>query len=337
MKTVHAYAAHETNGRLEPFEYELGDLGGVEVDIEVESCGICHSDLSMLEGAWGRTPFPLVPGHEIVGKIVERGDLVTHLSVGDRVGIGWHSGYCMTCEQCLSGHHNLCREATATIIRHHGGFADLIRAQAASVVKIPDGIEAGSAGPLLCGGATVFHPLLQHELPSDARVAVIGIGGLGHMALRFARAWGCEVTAFTSSEEKMEEALELGAHETIHSRNEAEIARAKGRFDLVISTVNVSLDWNAYLATLRPRGILHFVGAVMEPVSFSLMPLIVGQKSISASPVGSPATVASMLDFAVRHSIAPVTEHFPLDQVNEAIERLRSGAARYRIVLDRSS
>lgn len=336
MKTVHAYAAHATNGRLEPFEYELDDIGESEVDVEVESCGICHSDLSMLASAWGRTPFPLVPGHEIVGRIVETGNSVTHLRVGDRVGVGWHSGYCMTCAECLSGHHNLCRDAVATIIRHHGGFADLVRVHGASAVKLPDGISAGSAGPLLCGGTTVFHPLIQHKLPPGASVAVIGVGGLGHLALQFAKAWECEVTAFTSSEEKKKEALNFGADETLDSLDLDAIGNAKGRFDLIISTVNVGLDWNAYLSTLKPRGILHFVGAVMEPVSFSLMPLIVGQKSISASPVGSPATIVRMLDFAANHGIAPVTEHFPMERVNEAMDRLRSGKARYRIVLDRN-
>lgn len=179
----------------------------------------------------------------------------------------------------------------------------------------------------------MFHALLQHGVKPRASVAVIGIGGLGHLALMFARARGCEGNAFTSNREKNAEALEPGAHATPDSRNPGEIKKAKGRFDLIISTVNVELDWNAFLSTLKPLGVLHFVGAVMEPVNFSLMSLIVGRKSISASPVGSPATTATMLNFTVGHGIAPVTEHFPMENFNEALDRIRSGDARYLIVL----
>jgi uncharacterized zinc-type alcohol dehydrogenase-like protein len=166
-------------------------------------------------------------------------------------------------------------------------------------------------------------------------VAVVGIGGLGHMALMFLNAWGCEVTAFTSSADKKAEARKLGAHHTIDSRDPAAIAAAAGRFDFIISTVNVKLDWNAYVATLKPRGRMHFVGATLEPLDLSVFPLLVGQRSVSASPVGSPATIARMLDFAVRHDIRPAIETYPFDQVNAAVDRLRSGKARYRVVLSR--
>ena len=176
---------------------------------------------------------------------------------------------------------------------------------------------------------------MQFNIKPTDKVAVIGIGGLGHMALRFLHAWGCEVTAFTSSEEKRAAALELGAHHTINSRNSAEIEAVAGQFDLIISTVNVKLDWNAYVATLKTRGRLHFVGAALEPLDLGVFPLIMGQRSISGSPVGSPANIARMLEFAVRHKIEPVIETFRFDQVNEALARLRSGQARYRIVLSR--
>ena len=226
MKTIRAFAATEANGTLEPFEYTLGDLRVDEVDIAVESCGICHSDLSMLENAWGITQFPFVPGHEVIGRISEVGEQVSHLKTGDRVGLGWHSGYCMTCEQCLNGHHNLCAEAEATIVGRHGGFGDTVRARAVSVARIPEGLDAANAGPLLCGGMAVFNPLIQQNLIPTQRVAVIGIGGLGHLALKFARSWGCHVTAFTSSGPKQEEALSLGAHQTINSRDSQEIEAA---------------------------------------------------------------------------------------------------------------
>jgi uncharacterized zinc-type alcohol dehydrogenase-like protein len=330
---VKAYAVSEQGGKLKPFEYDPGPLGKLDVEIKVAHCGICHSDLSMLDNAWGMTQFPLVPGHEVVGAISALGQDVTSLALGDQVGLGWHAGYCMTCPSCLDGDHNLCASTQATIIGRHGGFADKVRAQAASVVALPQGLDLESAGPLFCGGITVFNPLVQFDVKPTDRVAVVGIGGLGHMALQFLNAWGCDVTAFTSTEAKKAEALKLGAHHTINSRDPAELEAAAGRFDLIISTVNVKLDWNAYVSALRPKGRLHFVGATMEPLDLGVFPLLMGQRSISGSPVGSPANIARMLDFAAHHGIKPQIETFPFEQVNEAMARLRSGQARYRIVL----
>lgn len=332
---VKAFAASEQGGKLKPFEYELGPLGPQDVDITVEHCGICHSDLSMLENAWGMTTYPFVPGHEVAGTVAAVGSLVTNVAVGDRVGLGWHAGYCLSCPQCLNGDHNMCKSAAGTIVGRYGGFADTVRAQAASVVKLPARVAPGDAGPLFCGGVTVFNPLVQFDLSPTATVGVIGIGGLGHLALQFARAWGCRVTAFTSSDSKRDEALKMGAHDTINSRDANAVGAAAGRFDLLLSTVNVKLDWNAYVATLKPRGRLHFVGALIEPLDLALFPLLVSQISVSASPVGSPATIAKMLEFCARHELRPVTEHFPMSKVNEALDHLRAGKARYRIVLDR--
>ncbi len=332
---INAYAATEPRGTLSPFEYDPGELKSHEVEIDVRYCGICHSDLSVIDDEWGMTQYPVVPGHEVVGTIAAVGDRVTQLAVGQVVGLGWHAGYCNECGPCHSGDHNLCGNAQATIIGHHGGFADKVRAAANSVVPIPDGIDLESAGPLFCGGITVFNPLVQFGIKPTDKVAVIGIGGLGHMALQFLNAWGCEVTAFTSSEAKKKEALELGAHHTLNSRDPKEIEAAAGRFDLIISTVNVKLDWNLYLATLAPRGRLHFVGATLEPLDINVFSLIMGQHSVSGSPVGSPATIAQMLDFAARHHIQPVIEKYSFDDINAAIERLRSGKAHYRIVLTR--
>ena len=332
---IKAYAAHEPKGKLEAFEYDPGPLPPHEVEIDVQFCGICHSDLSVIDNEWGMTQYPVVAGHEVVGTISQVGEHVTDLKVGQAVGLGWHAGYCNTCEPCHSGDHNLCAAAQPTIIGHHGGFADKVRAEANSVVPIPEGIELESAGPLFCGGVTVFNPLVQYDIQPTDRVAVIGIGGLGHMALQFLNAWGCEVTAFTSSEEKKQEALELGAHHTLNSRDPKAIEAAAGRFDLLISTVNVKLDWNLYLGTLKPRGRLHFVGATLDPIDINVFSLILAQRTISGSPVGSPGTIAKMLEFAQRHDIKPVIEKFSFDKINEALDRLRSGQAHYRIVLHR--
>ncbi len=332
---IQAYAAHEADGKLERFDYDPGPLAGNQVEIEVEHCGICHSDLSMLENAWGLTQYPFVAGHEVIGTVAATGTDVANLSVGDRVGLGWHAGYCMTCPSCIGGDQNLCANAQATIVGRHGGFADMVRASANAVFRLPEGLDAAAAGPLFCGGITVFQPLVAFDVRPTDRVGVIGIGGLGHMALRFLNAWGCHVTAFTSSEAKRTEALELGAHQTINSRSQEEIEAAAGQFDLILSTVNVKLDWNAYVNALKPKGRLHIVGATLEPLDIQAFPLIMGQRSISGSPVGSPENIAKMLDFAAHHDIKPVTEHFSFDQVNEALDRLRSGQARYRIVLSR--
>jgi len=332
---IKAYAALEPAGVLQPYEYDPGPLDRDEVEIDVHYCGICHSDLSVLDNDWGVAQYPLIPGHEVVGRIAKVGDQVEQLSVGQTVGLGWHAGYCGHCRPCLTGDQNLCVDSQATIIGHHGGFAEQVRAKADSVIPIPEGIDLESAGPLFCGGITVFNPLVQFGVKPTDKVGVIGIGGLGHLALQFLNAWGCEVTAFTSSADKRDAALGMGAHATINSRDADEIAAAAGRFDLLISTVNVKLDWNLYLNTLSPRGRLHFVGAVLEPLDIQAFSLIPAQRSVSGSPVGSPATMRQMLDFVKRHGIKPVIEKFPFSQVNEALARLRSGQAHYRIVLHR--
>lgn len=330
---INAFAAFEPQGQLKPFEYDPGPLKPDEVEIDVQYCGLCHSDLSVIDNEWGITQYPVVPGHEVVGTIAEIGAGVKNLTIGQTVGLGWHAGYCNVCIPCRSGDNNLCTTAQATIVGHHGGFADKVRAAANSVVPIPDGIDLESAGPLFCGGITVFNPLVQFDVQPTDKIAVIGIGGLGHMALQFLNGWGCEVTAFTSSEDKKKEALALGAHDTLNSRDPKEIEAAAGRFDMIISTVNVKLDWNLYLGTLKPRGRLHFVGATLEPLDINVFSLIMQQRSISGSPVGSPLTIARMLEFARLHQVKPVIEKFSFDNINKAIQRLRSGEAHYRIVL----
>jgi alcohol/geraniol dehydrogenase (NADP+) len=332
---IKAYAAMSPGAKFETYEYDPGPLAKNDVELDVESCGICHSDLSMLDNEWGFTQYPFVPGHEVVGTVCAVGDNVSSIKVGQRVGLGWQSAYCNTCHSCQSGDQNLCSKVKLTLAGRHGGFADKVRAQANAVVALPEGINPDSAGPMFCGGITVFNPMVQFDLKPTSKVGVIGIGGLGHIALQFLNAWGCEVTAFTSSENKKAEALLMGAHHTLNSSSAEELASAAGKFDFIISTVNVKLDWNAYVATLAPKGRLHFVGATLEPLNIGVFPLMTGQRSVSASPVGSPGTMKKMLDFAALHKIEPVIEYFRFDQVNEAMERLRQGKAHYRIVLKR--
>lgn len=334
MSTVKAYAAATAKAPLTPFEYEAGPLGDEQVEIAVDYCGICHSDLSMLDNDWGMSVYPLVAGHEVVGKITTVGSHAKNLKVGQIVGLGWNSGSCMACPQCLSGDQNLCPTAEGTIVHRHGGFASSVRAHWAWATPLPAGLDPAKAGPLFCGGITVFNPIVQLGIKPTDRVGVIGIGGLGHLALKFLRAWGCEVVAFTSSDSKREEALSLGAHRVVNTRNADDLKTLTASINAIISTVNVTLDWQGLVGALAPRGKLHTVGAVLEPISLAAFPLILGQKSLSGSPLGSPATTAMMLDFAARHNVAPTTEFFPMSKVNDALEHLKSGQARYRIVLE---
>jgi uncharacterized zinc-type alcohol dehydrogenase-like protein len=289
----------------------------------------------MLDNHWGMTQYPFVPGHEIIGTVEAMGAHVKGLTLGQRVGVGWSSGSCGICESCLTGNHNLCASNVPTVLGPYGGFADHVRAQAEWVLPIPAALDPKSAGPLLCGGITVFNPLLEFEVKPTHRVGVIGIGGLGHMAIQFLKAWGCEVTAFSSHPGKEADAKKLGAHHFASSNDPEALAKLAYSFDFILSTVNVPMacDWNLFLAALRPKGKLIFVGVVLEPLQISMFSLLMGQRMVSASPTGSPAAMATMLNFAARHNVLPTVETFKFGQVNEAIEKLKQGKVRYRVVL----
>jgi uncharacterized zinc-type alcohol dehydrogenase-like protein len=333
MQNFNAYAASRPKGPLEPFSFNPGPLGPEEVEIAVTHCGLCHSDLSMLDNEWGLSTFPLVPGHEAVGTVLAMGDQAKGLKIGQRVGVGWPAFSCLSCPECLSGHHNLCANSQGTIVGRHGGFADRLRVQWPWARPLPDALDEAKTGPLLCGGVTVFTPFADYGVSPTARVGVIGIGGLGHMALQFANKWGCEVHAFTTNDGKEEEARRLGAHFVHNTKREGALKTLARSFDLIVSTINVPLDIPGLLETLAPQGRLHVVGAILKPMEVPAFGLILGQKSIAGSPVGSPTVMDRMLAFSARHAIAPVVETFPMSKVNDALEHLRSGKARYRIVL----
>lgn len=330
---IRGYAATAKGGKLQPFEYDPGPLGDDQVEIQVSHCGICHSDLSMIDNEWGISAYPLVPGHEVVGTISAVGAHVRHLQPGLRVGLGWFSSSCMVCHECMTGNHNLCRQAEQTMIGRYGGFAERVRCRAAWAVPLSAEIAVTKAGPLFCGGITVFNPLTQFGVKATDRVGVVGIGGLGHLALQFLNKWGCEVFAFTSSASKDAEAKQLGAHRVVHSNDAEQLKKIAGVLDFVIVATNAALDWSLYLKTLSPKGRLHFVGAVASPLQVTPVELLGGQSTISGTPLGSPATMTTMLDFCARHAIAPVIEEFPFSRINEGLDRLRSGKARYRVVL----
>ena len=333
MSEIHALATKNSEGKLQPFSYDPGPLPPDQVEIDVLYCGICHSDLSMLHNDWQFTQYPFVPGHEAVGKISAVGERAQNVHVGQTVGLGWNSGSCLHCKFCLAGDQNMCASLEQTIVARHGAFATKVRCHWLWATPIPEGLDISKTGPMLCGGITVFNPLVQFGVSPLSKVAVIGIGGLGHMALQFMNRWGCDVTAFSSTAAKAEEAKKLGAHNVLDSRSAGQLKQAAGSFDFILSTVNADLDWNSYLQTLAPKGRLHFVGVTPAPVAVSSFLMIAAQRSVSGSPSGAPVTVNRMLDFAARHAIAPVTEEFPMSRANEAMDHLAAGKARYRIVL----
>ena len=332
MTQVNALAAKHARGKLEPFSYAFGPLGDEQVEIEVDYCGICHSDLSMWSNEWGISNYPFVPGHEAVGRVVAVGPNAKNVQAGNMVGLGWNSGSCLCCKQCLRGNMNMCQHLERTMIGRHGAYGTRIRCHWLWATPIPEGIEVAKAAPLLCGGIAVFNPFVAFAVKPTDHVGVIGIGGLGHLALQFANKWGCHVTAFTSSASKSEEAKRMGAHAIVDTHSSSELKRVAGSFDLIISTVMAKLDLNPFLAALAPFGRFHTVGTMSE-MTTAAIPLIDGQKSISGSPPGAPATMITMLEFCVRHKIAPVTEDFAMSDANEAFEHLEAGKARYRIVL----
>ena len=333
MKTVNAYATEAPKAKLQPFTYELSAIGGEEVDIKVHYCGLCHSDMCMINNDWGMSQYPLVPGHEVVGEIVAVGNQVKSLKVGDKVGLGWMSESCMHCHECMDGSHHLCSNGESTIVGRHGGFADYVRGHWSWAIPLPKDIDMSKAGPLLCGGITVFNPIILSGVKPTDKVGVIGIGGLGHMAIKFLKHWGCEVIAFSSNPNKKAEILAMGANRVIDSTNSEELASVAGELNFILSTVNVTLDWNAYLSCLAPKGKFHVVGAALEPMAIPAFSLIMGEKTVGGSPIGSPALIQTMLEFCVRHNIYPTVEEFPMAKVNDALAHLESGKARFRIVL----
>ncbi|MFW7379226.1 MAG: NAD(P)-dependent alcohol dehydrogenase [Oligoflexus sp.] len=331
--TIQAYAAEQAGKKLVSYAYEEKPLGPYEIDVKVSHCGICHSDLHLIDNDWQISQYPLVPGHEIVGTVQAAGQLIQHFQRGQRVGIGWQRTACMQCEYCMRGDENLCLENQGTCVGHHGGFAERIIADGRFAFAIPESLSSENAAPLLCGGITVYAPLKSFDIRANMRVGVIGIGGLGHLALQFSRAFGCEVTAFSSSADKKEEALALGAHHFVSSKDANEMQKLASSFDFILSTVSADLDWNLYLNLLRPDGKLCIVGIPQSELKIQAFPLIAGRKSICGSPIGSRTMMNEMLEFAARHGIEARTELMPMSEVNVAIEKVRANQARYRMVL----
>jgi len=333
MPQIQGLAAHAAGAELLPFHYDPGKLGSQEVEIAITHCGICHSDLHLISNDWGISHYPFIPGHEVVGTVSAVGNEVRGLEVGQRVGLGWQSNSCGVCEWCLRGLENLCPDAEGTCVHRHGGYADRVRANARFVIPIPEALGSEQTAPLLCGGITVYSPMRTHGINPSSRVGIVGIGGLGHLALQFARVFGARVTAFSTSAAKEKEARALGADDFVNSRESKAMKEIAGSLDFILNTANADQDWGTYLQALRPTGTLCFVGVPPSPVSVHAFPLISGMRSMSGNPTGSPYGLREMLDVAARHGVKATTELFPMTKANEAIEKVKKNKVRYRAVL----
>lgn len=333
MKKIHAQAALDCGKPLELYTYERRSLSPHDAYIEITHCGICHSDVHLIDDDWQTSEYPLIPGHEIVGIVKEVGSQVDNIQVGDRVGIGWQCGSCFRCEWCLQGEENLCFQQQATCMSQPGGFADGIVTDARFAFVLPSSLDSQKTAPLFCGGATVFSPLRRFIHTPTQKVGIIGIGGLGHMALQFANAFGCEVTAFSTSREKEKEAKNLGANSFIYSVDSKSMENAHAYFDLLLATAPLNLDWELYLKLLKPKGVLCIVGAFTQDLKIPLFSLLIGRKSVSSSNIASRPEIKEMLELAARHKIGAITELFSLKDVNQAVQKVKENKVRYRAVL----
>ncbi|SER59195.1 uncharacterized zinc-type alcohol dehydrogenase-like protein [Lentzea xinjiangensis] len=335
---VHAYAALEAGGPLRSYQYDSGPLGANEVDVRVTHGGICHTDIGLIDDEWGLSRYPAVAGHEAIGVVHAVGDAVDQdvLRVGQRVGVGAIAGSCFHCEWCLSGRTNLCPARDDTVLRgDRGGFASHVRASDwRHVHPIPDTIPSEQAAPLLCAGTTVFSPLLANGVLPTHRTAVVGIGGLGHLAIQFLARWGCSVTAISTTPAKRDDAERFGATGFIASGEQGALQAAAGSFDFVLCTVSADLPWDDYLGILRPQGTLCVVGVPPNPIAFSPLSLLPAVKSVVSGIVGSASHTRQMLDFAARHGIRAEVETFPVAAIDQALDRVREGSTRYRAVVE---
>ena len=333
MKQIHGLAVHAAGAQLLAYKYGVEELASNDVEIKISHCGVCHSDVHLIDNDWGISKYPFIPGHEIVGTVTEVGSEVKDRKVGERVGVGWQANSCGICEWCRQGNEHLCALSQPTCVGRNGGYADAIRVNSRFAIPVPEVLESENVAPLLCGGITVYAPLRNHNVRPSSRVGVVGIGGLGHMGLQFAKAFGAEVTAFSTSKDKEAEAKSLGAHHFVNTRDTGALKKVAGSFDFILSTVSADQDWASYVNALRPKGTMCVVGVPPSPIQVSAFALLAGQKAISGSPTGSPQDLHEMLDVAARHGVKAITERFPMAKANDAVAKVKKNQVRYRAVL----
>lgn len=344
---VSGYAARSSTDRLTPYRFERRDARANDVVIEILYCGVCHSDLHTVRNDWGGSIYPVVPGHEIIGRVTSVGADVTGFKPGDRVGVGCMVDSCQHCTACAEGLEQYCEEGlTPTyngLDRHdklptYGGYSENIVVSDKFVLRIPDALDLKAAAPLLCAGITTWSPLRHWNVGAGTNVAVVGLGGLGHMALKLAKAMGAHVTLFTRSPSKEPEARRLGADNVVLSTDDAQMAAAHGMFDLIIDTVPDIHDLNPYMPSLALNGTLVLVGylGALEP-ALNTVPLILGRKAVAGSVIGGIAETQEMLDFCGEHGIVSDIEVIKIQEINEAYERMLRSDVRYRFVIDMAS
>ncbi|UZX01232.1 NAD(P)-dependent alcohol dehydrogenase [Arthrobacter sp. CDRTa11] len=345
MLSVNAYAAPSATGDLVPTTIERRDVGPHDVLIEIKYAGICHSDIHTVRGDWGPQQYPLAPGHEIAGIVTEVGAEVTKHAIGDRVGVGCMVNSCRECANCLKGEEQYClngmigtygaedRDGTVT----QGGYSTHVVVTEDFVVRIPEGLDLAAAAPLLCAGITTFSPLRRWGAGPGKKVAVVGLGGLGHMAVKLASAMGAEVTVLSQSLKKQEDGLRLGADSYYATNDPATFELLAGTFELIINTVSASIDISAYLQLLTLDGALVNVGAPAEPLPVNAFALIMGRRSFAGSMIGGIRETQEMLDFCAEHGLGAEIEVIPASKINDAYERVLASDVRYRFVIDTST
>ncbi|MEO7013408.1 MAG: NAD(P)-dependent alcohol dehydrogenase [Dokdonella sp.] len=341
-----AYAVAEPKAPLAPWTIERRAPGAHEVQIEIRFCGVCHSDIHQARGEWGGGIFPMVPGHEIVGEVGAVGSAVTKFKPGDRVGVGCFVDSCRECSACKEGEEQYCSggmTATYNSLERgtrqptYGGYSNRIVVNEDYVLRVPDAIPLDRAAPLLCAGITTYSPLRTYGLKAGDKVAVVGLGGLGHMGVKIARAMGAHVTVLSTSPSKRDDALKLGADDFAATGNPQTFKKLAGSFDFILDTVSAPHDYNAYLGLLRRDGTMILVGMPDQPTPLSAGPLIMGRRRLVGSLIGGIRETQEMLDFCAEHGVASDIELIPIEKINEAYERMIKGDVRYRFVIDCAS
>lgn len=343
MLKTSAYAAAYARAPLAPFSIERRAPGPQDVLIDILYCGVCHSDIHQARGEWGSAMFPMVPGHEIIGRVVQVGSQAEAWRAGDTVGVGCFVDSCRHCEACQAGEEQYCENGMSLTyngyeqggkIPTYGGYSTRITVDQAYVLRIPDGIPLERAAPLLCAGITTYSPLRHFGVRAGERVAVVGLGGLGHMGVKLAKAMGASVAVLSHSPGKRDDALRLGADEFIATSDPAVFSQYRGRFDFVLDTVSASHDYNAYLSLLRRDGTMVLVGMPEQPTSLSAAPLVMRRRRLAGSLIGGIRETQEMLDFCAEHGVAADVELIPMQGINEAYERMLRSDVRYRFVID---
>ncbi|MBJ6763195.1 NAD(P)-dependent alcohol dehydrogenase [Myxococcaceae bacterium JPH2] len=345
MKT-RAYAAPSAKAPLGPFSIERREPQAHDVLIDILYCGVCHSDLHQAKDEWGGAIFPLVPGHEIVGRVSQVGSAVRRFKAGDTVGVGCIVDACRECAPCKAGDEQYCdkgmvgtynsRERGSGAVTY-GGYSTRITVDENFVLRIPEGLPLDKAAPLLCAGITTYSPLRHYGLKAGDRIAVVGLGGLGHMGVKLARAMGAEVTVLSTSPSKEKDARALGATDFAATSQPETFQRLAGRFDFILDTVSAPHDYNTYLSLLKVDGTMILVGAPEEPTPLSAFPLIMRRRRLGGSLIGGIRETQEMLDFCAQHGVTSDIELIPIQKINEAYERMLRGDVRYRFVIDIAS